>query len=309
MMANPGRCRREWRDLDGILLLDKPVGLSSNAALQRARRAIGARKAGHTGSLDPLASGMLPLCFGHATKVCGALLASSKTYRASIRLGAATSTGDAEGDAVATAPIPELSADLVDGVLDRFIGASQQVPPMHSAVKMKGRRLYELARRGEVVERSARTVRIDWLRRTGMGSDFLEIEVHCSKGTYVRTLGEDIARALGTVGHLMALRRLSVEPFGDCAMESLDELERLAALESGAVDRLLIPADRALPNLERIALDAVQTHALLRGQRLAMPDAPVGCARIYDSEERFLGLVDVTSDGVVKVHRLFVTTP
>ncbi|MGB0956674.1 MAG: tRNA pseudouridine(55) synthase TruB, partial [Panacagrimonas sp.] len=191
--TNAGRGKIQWRDIDGILLLDKPVGLSSNQALQQVRRLFRARKAGHTGSLDPLASGMLPICLGQATKLCGQLLASDKRYRTVIRLGRKTNTGDAEGTVVEQSNPVDLSRARIEQTLQGFVGAIQQVPPMYSALKHEGQRLYDLARKGVEVQRQARTVQIHAIELLGWQSPDLEVEVHCSKGTYIRVLGEDIA--------------------------------------------------------------------------------------------------------------------
>jgi len=203
----PGAARRrvEWRRVDGILLLDKPVGLSSNQALQQVRRLYRAAKAGHTGSLDPLASGVLPLCFGQATKVAGLLLDSDKTYRASLALGSRTTTGDREGAVVETRPVPPLEEEAVRAVLEGFVGERQQIPPMYSALKRDGEALYALARRGVEVERIPRRIRILGVALESLEDGRLEFEVTCSTGTYVRTLGEEVAEALGTCGYLEAL--------------------------------------------------------------------------------------------------------
>jgi tRNA pseudouridine55 synthase len=286
--------RVEWRDVDGILLLDKPVGLSSNHALQRARRLFRARKAGHTGSLDPLASGMLPLCFGAATKVSGFLLDSDKTYRATLALGVRTSTGDAEGEAVDRAPVPPLDEAHVRAVLASFVGAYRQVPPMYSALKRDGRPLYELAREGIEVEREARDLELFRIDLLSLGPDGLEFEVHCSKGTYVRTLGEDLASALGTVGHLAALRRLSVAPFGT-AMHGFAALEDCE--DDAARDALLLGADAALASWAAVELDAAGERDLRHG-REASCSGPAGAhVRVYGPDGRFLALGRMRDDG------------
>ena len=214
--------RPRWRELDGIVLLDKPMGMGSTPALQRVRRLLRAAKAGHAGTLDPMATGMLPLCFGQATKACGQLLGSSKAYRARLVLGSATDTGDADGAVVTTAEVPRLERTRLVEVLRSLGGAREQLPPMYSALKRDGRPLYELARRGEVVERTPRRIAIQRIDALSWADDQIEFEVECSKGTYVRVLGEEIAVALGTVGHLSALRRLWVEPFMSQAMVPLE---------------------------------------------------------------------------------------
>ena len=216
--------RRFHRDVDGILLLDKPFGVSSNAALQQARALFSAAKAGHAGSLDPLASGLLPVCFGQATKVCGRLLNSGKTYRVAAQLGARTESGDLETEVIERKDVPVLTEAGVDAVLIRFVGEQEQVPPMHSALKFEGKRLYELARRGQSVERPARAIVVHRLQRVSLGTDCLEFDVHCSKGTYIRTLAADIAIALGTLGYVRDLRRLSIDPFTHLPMHTLEEI-------------------------------------------------------------------------------------
>jgi len=298
------------REIDGIVLLDKPAGLSSNQALQRARRLLSAAKGGHAGTLDPMATGMLPLCLGQATKACGALLGSSKAYRARISLGAATDTGDADGVVVAEAAVPELSRDALEAALGRFTGVIDQVPPMYSALKRDGRPLYELARRGEQVPRDARQVRILRLQLLAAGPRELSIEVVCSKGTYIRVLGEDIALALGTRGHLAGLRRLWVEPFEGEPMVTLDDMA--AWVDSGEGGRQpapwLLPVDRAFAGLPRIDLDGLQSLHLTQGRALAACAAELrGCrARAYGPDGRFLGLAALDQAGTITVERLFV---
>jgi tRNA pseudouridine55 synthase len=297
-----------WREVDGIVLLDKPAGMSSNQALQRARRLLRAAKGGHAGTLDPMATGMLPLCLGQATKACGALLGSSKAYRARIVLGAATDTGDADGVVVAESEVPALAAEKVESVLAVFKGAIEQIPPMYSALKRGGRPLYELARRGEQVPRDARAVRIERLDLLAAGPRELAIEVVCSKGTYIRVLGEDIARTLGTCGHLGELRRLWVEPFEGEQMVTLDEMGAWTggSGEGGISPPWLLPVDRAFVGLPRIDLDERQSLHLRQGRTLAGCSAEPGPARAYGPGKRFLGLVAVDHAGQVTVERLFV---
>ncbi|MDX1381649.1 MAG: tRNA pseudouridine(55) synthase TruB, partial [Xanthomonadales bacterium] len=236
--------RRHGRPVHGIVLLDKPAGLSSNQALQRVKRLYDAQKAGHTGNLDPFATGMLPACLGEATKTAGFMLDADKRYRAVAELGTRTGTGDPEGATVETAPVPELDEDRIRAAMAGLTGEIRQVPPMHSALKHQGRPLYELARRGETVERKARQVTIHALELLDWTSPRLEFEVHCSKGTYVRVLAEDLARALGTVAHLVALRRLEVAPFDPQGMVTLAQLEQSQA--AGTLDAHLLPPDAGL---------------------------------------------------------------
>jgi tRNA pseudouridine55 synthase len=303
----PRERRRDQREIDGILLLDKPSGLSSNAALQRAKRAFHARKAGHAGSLDPLATGMLPVCFGQATKACGLLLESGKSYRALLQLGTATSTGDAEGEVTSAAPVPPLTAESVDAMLATFVGERLQLPPMYSALKVAGQRLYELARRGQTVERVPRPIVIHAIRGSLRSAEILDFTVTCSKGTYVRTLGEEIAASFGTVGHLAELRREAVEPFDPGRMVSLEQVERLADGDPDELHSLLLPTDTALAGLPAVRLDATQTERLLHGRETRVGPAMAGSVRAYDSAGRFLGLLDVAADGEARVRRLFVS--
>jgi tRNA pseudouridine55 synthase len=290
MNAPADRPRREWRTVDGIVLLDKPAGMSSNQALQRVRRIYSARKAGHTGSLDPLATGVLPLCFGQATKVAGLMLDADKTYHATLALGSRTSTGDREGEVVESRPVPPLTRGRVEEVLARFLGPSQQVPPMYSALKRDGEALYKLARRGVEVVREPRPIRIDAISLATLETAALTFDVTCSKGTYVRTLGEDIAAALGTTGHLAALRRTDVG--GALSRLQSHPMERLEGLgdDLQALDALLLPPDTILQDRAAVTLDAAATAALLHGQVVAAVAVPEAEVRIYGADQRFLGL-------------------
>jgi tRNA pseudouridine55 synthase len=290
----------------GILLLDKPQGLSSNAALQRVRWLFGKPKAGHTGSLDPLATGMLPLCIGEATKLAGCLLAEGKAYEFELCLGARTDTGDSEGQVVEELPVPELDGTRIAAVLAAATGPQQQVPPMYSALKQAGQPLYKLARKGVTVERAARAIVIESLGLLGHEGARLRLRVQCSKGTYVRVLAEDIARALGTVGHLVALRRLHVEPFGGEPMHTLDEIEARADRAS-----LLLPPDRAVQHLPAARFDEPGTASLLHGQAVrpaslagAGDIATGGQVRLYGAHGAFLGLGEAQPGGLVQPRRI-----
>ena len=274
MNERPARPRVVWRAVDGILLLDKPVGLSSNQALQRARRLYRAAKAGHTGSLDPLASGILPLCFGEATKVAGLLLDGDKTYRATLALGVRTSTGDREGEVVETCTVPRHEAASVVAVMSGFLGAQQQVPPMYSALKREGVALYALARRGIEVDREPRPIRIDRLVLEEFEPASIRFSVTCSKGTYIRTLGEDIARALGCCGHLTDLARTEISAFEGRTAIGFEALEAMAADEA-ALDALLLPLDAALNELAAVHLTADAARRFGHGQRVALSVPPV----------------------------------
>jgi tRNA pseudouridine55 synthase len=305
--GHPAPVRRRWRAVDGIVLLDKPQGLTSTQALQRVRRHLQAEKAGHAGTLDPMATGMLPLCFGQATKACGTLLGRRKAYRATLRLRIATDTGDAEGQPVAAVDVPAFDAQRLEQALASLRGERLQVPPMYSALKRDGRPLYELARAGIEVERAARPITIESLVVTGQGERTLDIDVVCSKGTYVRVLAEEIAAGLGTRAHLVALRRLWVEPFVAAAMVTLDEIEATPAAEA---DRApwLAAADTAFPDLPVVALDAGQALHLCQGRTLQRPAGLPDAAhyRAYDPAGHFLGLVEPGAEGRLQVERLFV---
>ncbi|MCB2026848.1 MAG: tRNA pseudouridine(55) synthase TruB, partial [Ottowia sp.] len=260
------RARVQRRPVHGVLLLDKPLGLSSNQALQKAKWLLRAEKAGHTGTLDPLATGVLPLCFGAATKFSALHLDADKTYQATLCLGVTTSTGDAEGEVTGRQPVPAIDDAALEAVRQRFLGAITQVPPMHSALKKDGKALYEYARAGIEVERAPRDVQIHALKlalaHTQQAQPAIEIEVTCSKGTYIRTLGEDIGKALGCGGHLTRLRRTATGPFtaADCitleALEAMDEAERLAQLR---------PPEALLPGHTLVTLAGEDAGRFLSG--------------------------------------------
>ncbi|HLW73782.1 MAG TPA: tRNA pseudouridine(55) synthase TruB [Gammaproteobacteria bacterium] len=307
-MADPAQgngpsTRAPRRDVHGVLLLDKPVGLTSNDALQRVKRLFAANKAGHTGSLDPLASGMLPVCFGEATKVSGFLLDADKYYVVTCRLGERTATADAEGEVVETKPVPALDEATLSRALAKFRGEILQVPPMYSALRHQGQRLYDLAREGVEVPREPRPVTIHELILKGWSTDSLTLEVRCSKGTYIRTLVEDVAAALGTCGHVTILRRLAVGPFTlEAAMVSLAELE---ALGTGAtLDRLLLPVDSALRHWPEARLSGDAAWYFTKGQPVFVAGAPTaGQLRVY-ADDRFLGVGEIQSDGRLAPRRL-----
>lgn len=297
--------RRKGRPLNGILLLDKPKGDSSNAALQTVKRLFEARKAGHTGSLDPLASGLLPICFGEATKVSGFLLDADKRYWVRARLGEQTATGDAEGEVTQTAPAGHLKEEAVRAVLETFMGEIDQIPSMYSAIKHKGRRLYELAREGIEVEREPRRIRVHELTLLDLGDDSMTLEMSCSKGTYVRTLVEDIAIALDTRAHVSDLRRLAVGPFDQQPVYDMDTLREKAEQGLAALDSTLLPAETALSHWPPIQLDADSAYYLRRGQPVQVPRAPTqGWVRIYDDRKKLLGVGQVLDDGRIAPRRM-----
>jgi tRNA pseudouridine55 synthase len=297
----------DYRDIDGILLLDKPSGQSSNQALQRVRRLYRARKAGHCGSLDPLATGLLPICLGQATRFSSYLLGASKIYRAGCRLGQTTTTGDAEGEIVGESPV-SVDENRLARVLAGFLGSSEQVPPMYSALKHEGRRLYELAREGRQVEREARRIEIYRLELLAFESPRIEIEVHCSKGTYIRTLAEDIGSALGCGAHLDALRRTAVDTLGLEDSVDMERLERLADSGTEALDALLLPASAALSHYPELELAADSARDIRQGKRLrtSRGETP-GLYRLICVESGFIGLGEVSADGELAAKRLMNT--
>ncbi len=301
--------RSRGRAVHGILLLDKPSGVRSNAALQRVKWLYRAKKAGHTGALDNLASGMLPICFGDGTKLSHYLLNADKSYRSIFRLGVVTDTGDADGKEIARAAVGPITETTLRETLSRFVGPIMQVPPMHSALKHQGRRLYELAYEGKQVPRDARPVTIHSLELVSIDEDALCVDVRCSKGTYIRTLAEDVGRALGCGAHVGMLRRLCVDPFGGERMFTLDEIESAAEQGEDALDALLLPPDRAVVSLRSVALDARSAYYLRQGQPVLAPHAPTGgMVRLYGADAAFLGLGEVLDDGRVAPRRLIATS-
>jgi tRNA pseudouridine55 synthase len=308
-----GRRRNTGRDVTGILLLDKPLGLTSNDALQRVKRSYQAAKAGHTGSLDPLATGLLPCCLGDATKFSAYLLDADKRYRVKVRLGVTTTTADAEGEVIATEPVVGIDMARIEDVLRGFVGTIEQLPPMHSAVKHQGQRLYKLARQGLEVERTPRQIQIfslDLLSEDPLPEQDpqIELDVHCSKGTYVRTLAEDIGRELGCGAHVSGLRRTAVGPYSEMAgpFVTLDEVEALAAeADLSGLDALLLPLDSALGHWPSVRLSADAAFYLGQGQAVLIPQAPTeGLVRLYDPSNLFVGVGSILDDGRVQPKRL-----
>lgn len=297
--------KRIRRSVSGILLLDKPRGFTSNAALQKVRWLLNAEKAGHTGSLDPLATGVLPLCFGEATKVSQYLLDADKGYEALMQLGVTTTTGDAEGEVVDRRPVSIAAADI-EAALERFRGDIQQVPPMYSALKRDGQPLYKLARAGEVVEREPRSVTISRLQLLEFSGDQARISVACSKGTYIRTLVEDLGEVLGCGAHVVELRRTQAGPFDLSRTVTLDTL--LAAHEEGgseALDRFLLPVDSGLEHWPLVRFSEHSAYYWLHGQPVRAPEAPAfGMVRVQDQQGRFIGIGEVSDDGRVAPRRL-----
>ncbi len=294
------------RPVNGVLLLDKPQGISSNTALQKARRLYRAEKAGHTGVLDPLATGLLPVCFGEATKFAQYLLDADKAYTATLKLGEASSTGDAEGEIVATARA-DISTAEFQTACQALTGAIRQVPPMFSALKYEGRPLYEYARKGIVIERKARDITIYSINVEAFDAPQAVINVRCSKGTYIRTLSEDIAKHIGTFAHLTALRRTETAGFTIAQSHSLETLE---ALSEAARDALLLPCDVLVQHLPKITLNNEAVKMLKFGQQPEFngdlpADTPI---RVYSENSEFIGLADYLADkGRLKVARLMNT--
>ena len=308
-----GRRKNKGRNVSGVLLLDKPQGSSSNHVLQKVKRLFGAAKAGHTGSLDPLATGMLPICFGEATKISAFLLDSDKRYHLSCQLGVTTTTGDAEGEVTETLDAGSITEQEIKAVLPEFIGEIEQIPPMFSALKHNGERLYKLARQGIEVERKARKITIydieyislvkDRLLKDGQQGVFLELEVSCSKGTYVRTLVEDIAKKLHSGAHITALHRLSVGPYSG-EMKTVEQLKILAEQGNDVLDACLQPIDSGVADWPDVHLGADAAFYVKQGQAVMVPHAPTqGWVRIYD-QDHFLGLGEIQDDGMVAPRRM-----
>jgi tRNA pseudouridine55 synthase len=296
--------RRRGRPVSGVLLLDKPTGVSSNHALQTARRLLSAAKAGHTGTLDPLATGVLPLCFGAATKFSQIQLDADKTYEAVLLLGQKTSTADAEGEVIETRPVPEITPELLEAMTQRFTGPLAQIPPMYSALKHDGERLYALARRGETVERPARAVHVSRLDLLEFDQSSFEVELDCSKGTYVRSLIEDIGEALGCGAHLTALRRLRVGALDVRQAVTLECLRSLADCDPPALDGCLVPIADALSDLPQLELAPEDAARLQLGQALTLPQPPAnGWVAVFTGQRIFIGMAEAR-DGLLLPRRL-----
>ncbi|HET8898718.1 MAG TPA: tRNA pseudouridine(55) synthase TruB [Rhodanobacteraceae bacterium] len=300
----------ESRPVNGIVLLDKPTGMSSNRALQQAKRLFAARKAGHTGSLDPLATGMLPLCFGEATKIAGLLLGSGKAYRATLRLGVTTDSDDADGAVLRERPVPTLSVAQIEAEMAAFHGAITQTPPAISAIKQAGVPLYRRVRRGEAVVVPSRVVQVHRFALLRHDGDHLELEVECGSGTYVRSLARDLGERLGCGAHLTALRRLWVAPFRDAAMVTLDTLVDWQAHDPAALAACVLPLNAGLASLPVLTLDEGSAQRLRQGQRLCVPGAAlVARCRALDPAGQLIALVEVGEGGGVRILRGFNSPP
>ncbi|MDG2537698.1 tRNA pseudouridine(55) synthase TruB [Dyella jiangningensis] len=303
------KSRIRFRDLHGIVLLDKPLGLSSNEALQVVRKGIfRAEKGGHTGALDPLATGLLPLCFGEATKLAGMLLGSRKAYLAECKLGATTSTADLEGEVVQVRPVPELSEADIEAALTKLRGRITQVPPVYSAIKLDGEPLYVKARRGEAVDVPSREVDVYRLELVRRSEDSLTLYVECGSGTYVRSLAVDLGEDLGCGAHLTALRRLWVDPFREPTMVTVEQLEAAAGQGDDALLALLLPVSAGLEGLPALRLDAERTLAVSQGQQIPADPALSGQYAVFGEDGRLLILGEAV-DGKLRIVRGFNLPP
>ncbi len=291
--------------MNGVILLDKPYNISSNGALQSVKKIFNARKAGHTGSLDPLATGMLPICFGEATKVSAFLLDADKKYRTTIKLGVRTTTGDAEGEIIDTRPVSGITFRPLENVLCEFTGRIEQIPPMYSAIKVNGVPLYTLARQGIEIARDARSVTIFDINILGFEGDELSIDIHCSKGTYIRVLAEDIGAALGCGGYVQSLHRHNVGPFVQEKMVSLNFLQSLARQGTQQLDDALLPVEYAISDWPEVNLSDDLVYYIRRGQAVFVPQTVTeGWVKLMSGENGFLGIGQILDDGKVAPRKL-----
>ncbi|MBT8142162.1 MAG: tRNA pseudouridine(55) synthase TruB [Gammaproteobacteria bacterium] len=296
--------KKNKRNIHGILLLDKPSGIGSNKALQQVKHSLQAKKAGHTGSLDPLASGLLPLCFGEATKISQYLLESNKTYQVTAKLGIKTDSADSDGEIVESQTVPDFDEATLRQVLNSFLGDSEQIPPMYSALKVDGQRLYKLARKGKVIERKPRAIHISKIKLIDLTKDSISFQVTVSKGTYIRSLVEDLAAELGTVGHVTVLRRIGVSPFMNPEMHELDAFLDLADEHKQAC---LISIESALGHWPQIQLDDAQSQDLQHGKPVQTAETrTLDPVLVVDSQAKALAIGEVGASGVLKSKRLFV---
>tara|TARA_R110002050_G_scaffold9504_1_gene33125 strand:+ start:272749 stop:273675 length:927 start_codon:yes stop_codon:yes gene_type:complete len=302
-----GRRNKKGRDITGIIIIDKPTGRSSNHVLQQVKRLFNANKAGHTGSLDPLATGVLPICLGEATKVSSYLLDADKQYHVTCQLGAVTDSGDSDGVVVSTSVIPEFTELDVLALLPAFIGELDQVPPMFSALKYQGQPLYKLARQGIEVERKSRRITIYDIKLLGITADSLTLDVRCSKGTYIRTLVEEISHALGSAGHVTMLRRVAAAGYMEHQALTIEQVMAKAENDMSALDQLLLPSENALPDWPSIELSDYMVAAIRQGQAIQVEQS-FECAnvRLFDPQQQFIGLAEMTETGRVQPKRVFV---
>lgn len=297
------------RDVNGILLLDKPQGITSNHALQRVKRIFNANKAGHTGSLDPLATGMLPICLGEATKISGYLLNADKSYQTTCQLGVRTDSADADGEVIARRPIEGITTATIEAVLEKFTGAIQQIPPMHSALKRDGVPLYKLAHQGIEIEREPRSVTVYSIEQVHHEQDRLEFRVSCSKGTYVRTLVDDIGEVLGCGAHITALRRIKVDPFGETRLWTLEQLNTLQEQGVTELDKALLPVAAGLADWRSVSLTEEMEYYLRQGQSVFMPKLQSqGLIRLDSHTGTLFGIGFVDEEGRLSPKRLMNLT-
>jgi tRNA pseudouridine55 synthase len=295
------------REINGIILLDKDTGLSSNAALQKVKRLFFAKKAGHTGALDPLASGILPICLGQATKIAGFLLDDDKRYFVRGKLGQITDTGDAEGKVIASQAFEHLNEDAIQLSVSSFVGDIEQIPPMYSALKKDGQPLYKLARQGIEIDRPPRPVTIHQIDYLSYEQGILSLEVSCSKGTYIRTLIEDIGKQLGCGAHVVELRRTGFAHIDISQTIKFSDLESLASDDYQELDEKIFPCENMLPNLESVYLDEQQNVDIKFGRSITFNGpCPLGMVKLFNNQKQFLGIGIATEDGVVAPKRLFV---
>jgi len=298
--------KRRGRTVDGILLVDKPAGMTSNEALQAAKHLFDAQKAGHTGSLDPMATGLLPICLGEATKVSAFLLDADKYYRFTVRLGERTDSGDADGQVIATRIVSGIDRAMVETAVKAFEGEIEQIPPMHSAVKQQGKPLYEYAHRGQTVERAPRRTRVHRIEVADFDGHDVTLDVACAKGTYVRTLADDLGERLGCGGHIGGLRRTGAGPFVEPRMVTLETMrEHWSQGGAAALDRFLEPVDAALAEWPEIEVGSDVADFLRQGQGVQVPKAPAaGMLRLYERDGGFIGMGRVLDDGRIGPKRL-----
>ncbi|TXK65734.1 tRNA pseudouridine(55) synthase TruB [Alkalisalibacterium limincola] len=298
----PKRPRTVFRDIHGIVLLDKPAGISSNQALQRVRHLLRARKGGHTGALDPLATGLLPICLGEATKLAGHLLGACKAYETVARLGRTTDTADADGTVLVERPVPTIEAAAVEAALVALRGRIMQRPPVYSALKQGGEPLYAKARRGEAIEVPEREVEVHGLRVLEKGPDWLRLHVECGSGTYVRSLVTDLGESLGCGAHVEQLRRLWVAPFDAPCMVTIEQLE---ALDEPGREAWVLPLESGLAGWRRVVLDPGQARHLGQGRPVPLPAEPPGEVAVFDQEGGALGLGSIDASATLRPRRLF----
>jgi len=296
--------RKKGLDINGIVLLDKRCGISSNKALQEVKRLYNANKAGHTGTLDPLATGLLPICLGEATKVSAYMLADDKQYQTVVQLGVMTETGDVEGKVIEVKDVPEITQDQLMDCLNSFVGEIEQVPPMYSALKLNGRKLYELAREGITVERKARKITIHAIECLDFSGELLTLDVRCSKGTYIRTLAEDIGHFLGCGATVKELRRTATGDFKLADAVTIEQIQDL--VPNATLQEILIPVDKPLLAMPAIEVDQVEADLILQGQQITAPntDGKLGLYRLYH-QQKFLGLGEMLMNAKIQPKRIF----